>query len=456
MKQSATSAISWPQTAADLARLDPAPASAEQEAIALLRIAAEVEGALLAQYLFSAGSLLPGISVTVPGFDHPIQSDDWYDAIRMIAKQEMGHLITVQNLLLSLGATPHLDRENFPSRSPLYPFPFSLQPVRLSTIARYVCAEAPREVAPADKADLVDAAHVANIGDQVPRAGQLYERLYYLLQDGEAPQDPWRNVVNPFPHWPSWHVEPGKIGLNQDRQATAVEWRGQGSEEPPDTAVYALSVQDKSSARTAVYTVGLQGEGPIGGDGVTHFDKFLRIFRELRAVGGQPGTPAFVRNQADDPRTGSAGNATISHPATLLWAKLCNVRYRMLLMDIALSLSVGTTGQVAATSANRVDFIGWAFREMLVATKPLAEELRQMPLSEAGNGAMAGFPFELPEQPLPTDVSAQIAEIVANLADSRQLRAQISGTLHPTPKQQGILRMLENLDTSISRKIAAT
>ena len=124
-------------------------------------------------------------------------------------------------------------------------------------------------------------------------------------------------------------------------------------------------------------------------------------------------------------------------------------------MDIALSLSVGTTGKVAATSANRIDFLGWAFREMLSAIKPLAEELRQMPLSQADNVATAGFPFELPEQPLPTATAAQIADITASLAESRQLRAQISGTLHPTPKQQGILRMLENLDTAMSRKITA-
>src|SRR5207344_1171339 len=100
---------------------------------------------------------------------------------------------------------PHFDRENFPSRSLLYPFPFSLQPVRLATIARYVCAEAPREVVPADQADLADAARAANAADPVPRAGQLYERIFYLFQDGEAPQDPWPDVRNPFPHWPDWH-----------------------------------------------------------------------------------------------------------------------------------------------------------------------------------------------------------------------------------------------------------
>ncbi len=186
-----------PAASADLPRLDPMPASAEAEAIALLRIAAEVEGALVPQYLFTAGSLLPGISTQLPGFDHAIQSDDWYDVMRVLAKQEMWHLITLQNVLLSLGSTPHLDRENFPASSPLYPFPFSLQPVRLATIARYVCAEAPRNVAAADQPDLSDAQRAANVGDaQMPRAGQIYERLGYLFQDGNAPQDPWRDLQN--------------------------------------------------------------------------------------------------------------------------------------------------------------------------------------------------------------------------------------------------------------------
>jgi hypothetical protein len=474
MKQTATRRITWvdasigpvvgvasgpaatPAASADLPRLDPMPASAEAEAIALLRIAAEVEGALVPQYLFTAGSLLPGISTQLPGFDHAIQSDDWYDVMRVLAKQEMGHLITLQNLLLSLGSTPHLDRENFPATSPLYPFPFSLQPVRLATIARYVCAEAPRNVAAADQPDLSDAQRAANVGDaQMPRAGQIYERLGYLFQDGNAPQDPWRDLQNPFPHWPDWHVDPAKLGFSQDRQATAAEWRGQGDDELPDTAIYVLPVRDKASARLAIHAVAIQGEGPIGNGGVTHFDKCLRIFRELRAVGQQQGAPTFVRNQADDPRTGLGGSATISHPTTLVWARLGNARYQMLLTDIALSLSVGSTGTVASIQATRSDVLGWAFREMLANIKPLSEELRQMPLTAEPGAALAGLPFELPEQALPTDTAAQIAYLRDRVTESIQLRAQIQTALNPTPKQKGILKVIDNLDVIMRRKIGA-
>lgn len=436
--------------------LDPEPKTAEDEAIALLRIAAEVEGALMAQYLFAAGSLLPNVSATIPGFPFPILSDDWYDLIRTIAKQEMGHLMTVQNLLLSLDAAPHLDRENFPLESPLYPFPFSLQPVRLETLAKYVCAEAPHKVAPADQADYDEAVLKANaVVGEVPRAGQIYERLFLLFQDSDAAQQPWPNLQNPFPHWPNWHVDAAKVGFNQDRQGDSSEWLSNSGSGPPDTSVYVIKVSDKATARDAIYKVALQGEGPVGDPGVTHFDKFLRIYREQRAVAGQPGAPAFARNQADDPRTGLGKPATITDQRSLAWAKLANVRYQMLLMDVALAVSIGSTGSAPGSTAKRKDFYGWAFTEMKGTIKPLGEELRQMPLS-AGAGPKdprAGIPFELPNQNLPTGIGDQLQYMRDRLAESKSLRAQIESTFDPTPKQKDLLKLMGNIDSAIAAKI---
>ena len=76
------------------------------------------------------------------------------------------------------------------------------------------------------------------------------------------------------------------------------------------------------------------GEGPEADPGSTHFDKFLRLFRERRAVDAHAGSPAFVRNQADDPKTGISGPASITDPKTLAWARLGNLRYQMLLVGL--------------------------------------------------------------------------------------------------------------------------
>ncbi|MDX8464905.1 ferritin-like domain-containing protein [Mesorhizobium sp. VK23B] len=436
--------------------LDPAPLSAEEEAVALLRIAAEVEGAAMAQYLFAAGSLLPDVSLAVAGFDHPILSNDWYDLIRDIAKQEMGHLITVQNLLLSLDAAPHLDRENFPLESPLYPFPFKLQPVRLESLAKFVCAEAPREVPATDQSDFAEAVEQAKIVvGEVSRAGQVYERLFWLFQDADAPQQPWLSVKNPFPSWPNWHVDPAKMAFNQDRQAETTEWRGSDSGDPPDSAVYVLQVRDKATAREAVYKIGLQGEGPVGEPGVTHFDKFLRVYREQRALAQHAGAPAFARNQADDPSVGLNGPATITDPKALVWAQLANTRYQMLLMDIALAISVGLAGTAPGTTATRRHFYTWAFSEMVGTIKPLSAELRQMPLILGGSadGPLAGVPYELPNEHLPSNVTDQLQYLRDRVAESTNLRARIASTFAPTPKQKSLLTQMAGVDATIVDKL---
>src|SRR4051794_8358051 len=63
--------------------------SPRDEAIFFLQVAAEVEHALLVQYLYAAYSLDPSRAEGVT----------WRDQIVEIATEEMGHLVTVQNLL---------------------------------------------------------------------------------------------------------------------------------------------------------------------------------------------------------------------------------------------------------------------------------------------------------------------------------------------------------------------
>ena len=67
-------------------------------AVFLLHVAAEIEHALMVQYLYAAFSL--GGS-EVPK-DHWIQVSEWREIILGIAKEEMGHLMTVQNVLRCL------------------------------------------------------------------------------------------------------------------------------------------------------------------------------------------------------------------------------------------------------------------------------------------------------------------------------------------------------------------
>ena len=125
-----------------------------QKAIFLLQTAADIEHALLVQYLYAAYSLEPNLKVGVTikspsgGPDKDVTTTDWIRTISGIAQEEMGHLYSVQLLLRALGGPLSLEREHFPYRTQLYPFRFELEPLTKGSLAKYVYAEMPQTVPP--------------------------------------------------------------------------------------------------------------------------------------------------------------------------------------------------------------------------------------------------------------------------------------------------------------------
>jgi len=118
----------------------PLELSGRDYAIFLLRLAAEVEHGLMVQYLFAAYSLdPPGAPAAQRSMVHR-----WQETILGVAKEEMAHLVTVQNLLTALGGPLQLNREEFPHDNVLYPSGFRLRPLSLPSLATYVVAEEPR------------------------------------------------------------------------------------------------------------------------------------------------------------------------------------------------------------------------------------------------------------------------------------------------------------------------
>lgn len=82
--------------------------------------AAELEHALMCEYLFAAFSLK----------DHPDEGltkaqleavERWRKVILGVAAQEMLHLTLTANMLSALGASPHLSRPNLPQPAHHYP-----------------------------------------------------------------------------------------------------------------------------------------------------------------------------------------------------------------------------------------------------------------------------------------------------------------------------------------------
>lgn len=107
------------------------------ELLRLLREAAEIEHALMVQYLFAAFSVRPMYRTKLAGRGFAGDAR----TLTGVAIQEMRHLNSVNELLVELGATPCLIRQDFPYEPQIYPFPFELERLSLVSVAKYTWAE---------------------------------------------------------------------------------------------------------------------------------------------------------------------------------------------------------------------------------------------------------------------------------------------------------------------------
>lgn len=107
------------------------------ELLRLLREAAEIEHALMVQYLYAAFSVRPAYSRLQGATSASARN------LMGVAIQEMKHFDDVNRLLVALGATPCIQRQDFPYEPDIYPFPFHLERLTPETLAKYTWTEAP-------------------------------------------------------------------------------------------------------------------------------------------------------------------------------------------------------------------------------------------------------------------------------------------------------------------------
>ena len=377
----------------------PDAGSAREEAIQLLRMAAEIEHALLLQYLFAAYSVDETETAAVN--TQPVRTPlDWQNDILAIARQEMAHFLTVQNLLAFLGAPCHIGRGLRPLSPDLLPFPACLEPLSLQSLAKYVATEMPAQTS-LNESDrryvrglLESIQHLTR--QPVSRVGLLYARLYLLFQRSDVPEGPWEI---PIP-------EEGMVALRhladsdfaQREQIRSIESVGSvwsadptmhvstdageppGAAPPPDLRTAALQ---------ALAFLAAQGEGP-NTTGESHFQQFLLLHREFSGLSCR-GREVPVMQIAPLPSAGKAdpGSRPLS-PAAPAFASLANCRYRMLLLDIALACAPPAAG---AEAIPRQQVVTWAVQGEMTDLRSLALVLRHLPVAP-GSRVGAGLSFE--------------------------------------------------------------
>ena len=343
----------------------------------LLHIGAEIEHALAVQYLFAGYSLGgAGLSPEQRGL-----VQQWRTAVLDIAREEMAHLATVENLLTALGSPLTLEREDFPIPTALFPFQFELQKLTKRSLGKYVLAESP------DRAALkhmglereIDAIWESQPSgankDAVHRVGHLYEKIQDLFSPPGDNPDPTLMVPSCDIHAESlrFQVHPGEWGLGY-----------------PDLLI--KTAADRDSATAAVKAIADQGEGSeLPQFSSSHFGRFLEIYRVFPDEGDwQP-----ARNVATNPTTDqTAGpDRRITHERARVWADLFNVRYRMLLVFLSHSFCLQRPLEGLPRTPRGL-VISWAFGEMY-NLRSIAEILMGLPLHD-DLAVRAGPPFEMP------------------------------------------------------------
>jgi len=375
--------------------------------ITLLHLGAAFEHALMVQYLYAAYSL-GGEQVPDP---HRAMVKQWQESFLAVAREEMGHLLTVQNVLTYLGAGFSLDRDRFPWAIEW----FDIEPLSLGSLACYVNAEMPETEAFPEREEIEALAkkHLKKDAKPVHPVAEIYREIMTLLKDaGRIPEsalhpetylsqaswDEWGRGYKPDPRPLDPEGNLVKVSRKVDRAAQF------------DSHVLVFQVATRTDALAAIEAISLQGEGtevpdndkPGGGEW-SHFRRFIKIYREFKKTSDGSWSPAApaATNPHTNPQLPDRDNY-ISNEQTRNWAILFNVRYRMLLTYLMHTYQLAPSTRPDVPNV-RAMVMHRVFGEMY-QLKTLSEKLFQMPLRDkdakpgipAGQRRTAGPPFEMP------------------------------------------------------------
>jgi hypothetical protein len=372
-----------------------------EKAKILLESASEIEHALMVQYLYAAYSLKSS-NDSEDGIIDPAQKpllderkkDSWFRVLVGIAREEMGHLMSVQNLLLFVWLPPNFEREDFPPRKDIYPFKLHLEPLSQTSLAKYVVAESALDQSNIE--DIKTIAMGAERGTMINHVGILYGLLGLVFSTQEQVRaggsgdagwdlmlrDIWKAAMIQNSNPDVWHLPESAFHMESvQQQGEPSDWQMPG----PTSGLRVHRLASRDEARSAIRDIAEQGEGPTAGDMTSHFMRFESIYRKVYPEGAAPSLPSLetwaTRAVPVDPKP-----SDFTEMRTRRWAELADARYALLLGFLEHYLL--TTGD------DRQLLTGWIFSEMRSRLGYIARLLTKMP---RGDGGVAAVPFTLPE-----------------------------------------------------------
>lgn len=241
----------------------------------LLTEAAEIEHGLMCCYLYAAFSLKDAEADGL-GADEARVVRQIRETILEIAQDEMVHLALVWNLMSATGASPHLQRQNFPVSPGYHPagVVVSLAPFDAATLDHFIYLERPEGVEGSDG----EGFRVVRPYRRVHQSG----RLVPTAQDYQTVGHLYRGIRSGLEElvaiWGAAKVFNGDPRLQVDAKTLSMEGL--------------VAITDLATAQRALDTIVTQGEGSPGHDERSHYTRFVAMKTELAAL--RERNPTFV------------------------------------------------------------------------------------------------------------------------------------------------------------------
>lgn len=245
-----------------------------EKLIYFLTEAAEIEHGLMCCYLYAAWSLKDDKDGLPPEQMEAVAR--WRRSITSIAVEEMTHLVLVNNLLVALGASPHLMRPNFPVGAGYHPsnMVVALAPFDLATLDHFLFLERP------EKQDIADSD--AFRPELTYQRGGLAGRINPTAQDYDTVGELYRLIEHSLEDMTAQIGEAALFVGDPEMQIC--------SDLAPIPGI--ARVKNLATAISALETIITQGEGSTSEDPSSHFVRFCAIRTEYVALLGQD--PSFV------------------------------------------------------------------------------------------------------------------------------------------------------------------
>jgi hypothetical protein len=364
-------------------------------AVFLLHAAAEIEHSLLIQYLYAAYSINDENEQLTQ--DRATLALSWKTTMRVVARQEMAHLVTVQNLLLALKQDVYLNRGSVHGEPDIQPVPFMLEPLSVRSLAKYVTTESPSDtqMTAGTKTAMKPVRRIVkrlSHVEAISRVGILYTALYWLFLPSDTPAKFPKRWIKELirTYQPGYHLKArdfASIRQYRDKAALPQEWGIYESQSHADSGT------PRRAALAAIRWIMEQGEGLAGMQRLpSHFDRFLHIFQQAHALRAHAfqqlvfGVPVNPIAQYRLPRKGAT---PIKNPVSRMLGELLNLRYQLLLLHTMLSLDSSRRTEDGA----RRRYSKLALEEMEFV-KRIGQILPYFPRGRRTPQLAAGAPFQ--------------------------------------------------------------